>query len=213
MPATIVGADVDWITSVCPQEGPEYKKCSDLALRIINDMEVQGDVVHSQNLYGYGGLKCGKVFFGSRVDSIVLQCSGDAARKYWRTVAETFPRISRVDLAVDCRIDPWDPDSLRFAARDSVEHRTKAQHPWKIRFIDGKGAGDTCYLGSFNSDHFMRIYDKYAESGKEEYKDTIRYELVLRRQNATNYSKRLVEYTGNRLVEYMEKIVTSYCSA
>jgi len=213
MAATIVGADVDWISSVCPLDSPLYSKCSDLALNIISDQEALGDVTHSQMLYGYGGMKSGKVFFGTRTDSAIVQCSGDAARKYWRAIAEAFPRTSRLDIAIDVRLESADTDYIRFAARDSAEHRTTSRNPWKIRFIDGHGAGDTAYFGSFNSDHFMRIYDKYAESGDEKYKNTIRYEVVLRRENATNYSKRLLESTGAAQVRYMEKIVNSYCAA
>ncbi len=51
---------------------------------------------------------------------------------------------------------------------------------------------ETFYLGSMNSDSFIRVYDKYKESGDEAYKGCVRIEKQINNTNQT-----LLEFIGN----------------
>jgi len=208
----IVDIDVDWIAGTCPNESIHYNAASKLGYTLLDDSQAAGNELHNTPRYGYGGLKCGQVFFGTRDDGIALQASGRTARQCWRAVAKTFPRLTRLDLCIDIRSAQHTSDTIRFYARDSHEHRTANGLHHKIRFIDGHGSGDTVYVGSMKSEHFIRIYDKYKESGDEAYKDVIRYEVCLRRANATKYGQLLCEQTPAAARETIISFVSSYCS-
>jgi len=88
--------------------------------------------------------------------------------------------ISRLDLAFDVLKTPVDIDLLA----------TAPQVPGKEGSAKGKSIvttlprGKTLYVGSRQSDKFLRIYDKSAEQGWEEEVKWTRIELELKKQTA-----------------------------
>jgi putative hemolysin len=213
MSATIVGATVDWISGTCPIISPEYKECEKVGYTLIDNEQEAGNELLSMQTSGYGGLKCGKVYYGTRHDGSYIQATGEGADRYWRSIGTAFKRITRLDAAVDVKYSPPDPDFIRWCARDSHEARASVKNPWKVRFQDGYGAGDTAYIGSYSSQHFMRIYDKEKESGDENYKDVIRFEAVLRKANATSLCNELLPLRGKTYNRYIVDFMYQYCAA
>jgi DNA relaxase NicK len=74
------------------------------------------------------------------------------------------------------------------------KHRKSLQsRPYKMRLIDGKGDGDTLYLGSRSSALFTRIYDKEREQLTDEgYKSSLRYECECKERLAFDTYQRCI---------------------
>jgi len=128
---------------------------------------------------GYTGEIAGKAASGLRPDGAILQVTSswaDAADM----LAMPYTGVPRLDIQVTAwghaspATVPRKVADASFAASREVEHR-----PWEVACYDKYGKGDTAYLGSRNSEWFVRVYDKGAESGQEEYAGAIRYEVQL----------------------------------
>jgi DNA relaxase NicK len=130
---------------------------------------------------GYSGKTWGQVSWGEGRHGAIVQASGVAAqmmaeqRLPWTGV----PRI-------DVQVTYWLGADFRSLAAQVAEQsdrfrRSKAGRPWKVRLEDGKGDGDTCYIGSRGSkSKFLRCYDKWRESGQEEgWRNAWRFEAEL----------------------------------
>jgi len=134
---------------------------------------------------GYVGSQAGAAAWGLREDGAILQMSGQAAA--WGALRDLpYTGVPRLD--VQCTV--WgqaQPEGVPRAAAAASERARKGAigRPWRIRFEDGHGAGDTAYLGSRASAWFIRIYDKGAESGEAQYAGSVRYEVEMHDEHAT----------------------------
>ena len=133
---------------------------------------------------GYKGAKCGQFFYGERDDGLFIQATGSLAQLSWPRLSLLPGLASRIDLRADVVTGAYESEIAAEAATLSERARQSTPHPWKIRYINGYGAGDTTYLGSFSSLSFARVYDKAKESGEDRYRNTWRYEVVYRKESA-----------------------------
>lgn len=97
---------------------------------------------------------------------------------YWAN--ENDAGVSRLDLAFDVLNTPVDIDALS-AAPQVVGQEGSAKGRSIVTTIP---RGKTLYVGSRQSDKFLRIYDKSAEQGWSEELQWTRIELELKKQTA-----------------------------
>ena len=71
--------------------------------------------------------------------------------------------VSRIDLAFDVKHESLNPREL-YAMLDGGQATTTAK-TWNL--ITGNDGGATCYIGSRQSEAFVRIYDKAAQTGTD----------------------------------------------
>lgn len=99
-----------------------------------------------------------------------------------RHVKQTLGNVTRLDLAIDVFEGETTPYQT-FLYRRSGRMKTRAS---SARFIRGMSAeklsGDTLYIGSRQSERYIRIYDKAAENGMSA--DWVRVELELKGRTA-----------------------------
>lgn len=69
--------------------------------------------------------------------------------------------VSRIDLAIDVRDASLEPDNLYHMLQ--TKQATTTAKTWNL--ISGSDGGSTCYIGSRQSETFVRIYDKAAQLG------------------------------------------------
>jgi hypothetical protein len=133
---------------------------------------------------GYTGAKAGAAAWGVREDGIILQVSGAAAA---RVSLHELPHtgVPRLDIQLTLWGAPSPSSIPRAIAERSAAAREGANgRPWKVRLVDGYGAGDTAYLGSRESLWFVRVYDKERESGQKQYEGAVRYEVEMHDEHA-----------------------------
>jgi len=131
-------------------------------------------------IQGYKGTCWGKASAGLRDDGAILQVSGSWASAA-RLLELPYTGVPRLDIQATVwgcpqpAMVPGDVAAASVAARAGRKGK-----PWKVVHLNGHGAGDTAYLGSRNSEMFVRVYDKGAESeGEAGYEGSVRYEAEL----------------------------------
>lgn len=129
---------------------------------------------------GYYGETDNVCSYGSGVQGSILQVSGAQAQEV-RRHNPPYDGVPRVDIQVTMWLKRDVPYVARYAAQESVVERARTHGgKWRINVRDGFGDGDTCYIGSRQSDVFIRIYDKWRESKlAEEYRYAWRFEIEL----------------------------------
>lgn len=129
---------------------------------------------------GYGGYRSRYGAFGARLDGSIIQASSWAAQALW-AVRPDFDGVPRCDLAVTVWLERDCPDTAeRVADAASASQAGKGATARSVRLVKGYGNGDTAYIGARTSDSFIRVYDKWRESGKDEvYRYAWRIELQL----------------------------------
>lgn len=133
----------------------------------------------------------GRVRFGRKPDSAILQVSGQLADDYLDELVDVASRISRIDLAVTVRTHEPDPHvggNAYLQAGWFYEQHARAAVPSRHQSAT---KGDTVYLGHRDSERYFRLYNKEAEcqssgdaAGADHYRNCWRYELELKRSVA-----------------------------
>lgn len=173
---TVIESQVDWLT--CSAHGRERAHgLAWLSSEWAKGEAARGNRLQKWRLMGYEGSHVGRVRWGQRdEDSCLVQLSGELAERYIAEAASLADRVTRVDLAVTVRPDPPNPHlgaNVYDEAAAFAQGKPRAALPWTI--YDARG-GRTTYLGARTSDHFLRVYNKEAESrAKDDAEGVARY--------------------------------------
>lgn len=145
---------------------------------------------------GYTGVIAGKAACGTRPDGALLQLTSFYALSPG-LFAMPYTGVPRLDIAVTVwgqaspQQVPRDVADQSHAASRLVDHR-----PWEVACYDKYGKGDTAYLGSRDSEWFVRVYDKGAESEDERYAGAVRYEVQLGGKTALQTYQTVLNHSG-----------------
>lgn len=140
----------------------------------------EGDITKPCSKLGYDGSSSGTSFIGRRPDGVMFQISGRVPARCLHALDFDRVHVTRIDLQFTVRLPQYSNDfgyrNLLAAEKWRDEQENKLN--WaKIRRIDGRGAGDTVFIGSRQSESYGRLYDKHMESRDNEYKTCWRYEV------------------------------------
>lgn len=106
--------------------------------------------------------------------------------------------VTRIDLAFDMRDSTLHPSTL-YGMLDRKQAKTVAK---SYNLIVGNDGGATLYIGSRQSEAFLRIYDKGIESG--EGGDWIRVELELKASKAQFAAYTMANEPDNRAYQWAQ---------
>lgn len=142
---------------------------------------------------GYRGLKCGQVEVGERFDSTIVRLSGKAAHDWLADKLPIGHNVTRLDIAYTVWGVSEQSPQIALHSVETEQYRKSLQfRPYKVRLIDGKGDGDTLYIGSRSSEIWVRIYDKErSPNTTPDYKEALRYEIELKSEAATQAVDRI----------------------
>lgn len=129
---------------------------------------------------GYHGVHCGELTYGRRDDSDIIQLSSALAEEQFKTVWPLADHCTRIDLAVDVKVEEEVSTYIGKHNLEANEYRESKRPALSITCIENNRKPATLYIGSRVSDIFARIYDKYLECGLDDYRQTIRYELEIK---------------------------------
>jgi DNA relaxase NicK len=160
----------------------------------------KGNTCSDTSTHGYRGWVSGQIQIGERHDGLYFRASGEAAEHVWKEATELGYRASRIDLAATVWYDRARQEVAReaYAASTSVVHRA-GRPPSGGLYLNASG-GSTCYVGSRSSEKYGRIYDKAAESGSADYRNSWRYELELKGDSAAVTAVQLSKKSDYRRV-------------
>lgn len=154
---------------------------------------------------GYDGFHIGQVTYGRRSDSELLQLSGSASALYFESLMELQAKVTRLDLQVTVKLDRQTLRPELDGFRSASAFKGRNGRPMRATLTQSNAGGATCYVGSPASNQRGRLYDKYAESGEEKYRNAHRYEVQLRAENADYVAKHLSKVPDKRtfIVSYV----------
>lgn len=181
----------DWIRLTCkPGENPAaiQRAYEHVALTSAAWAGEDVRVREPWGFHGYRGSRVGPAAWGTGHEGMILDVSGPAAeivRKY----NPPFDNVARLDIAVTLFYsDDKHRTAINVARKSDSARRIVSHRPWKIRYIDGFGGGDTTYIGSRSSEKYLRCYDKYREQEEdEEWRYSWRFEAELKKSFGTQY--------------------------
>lgn len=181
---TVIESQPDWL-SVSAHGETRARLLLELGVRLVEEEKARGNRPHKARLMGYEGIQCGRVTYGQRdTHATRLALSGDSANANLDVAVALADTVTRLDLAVTCRLDQPAHDLGAEACEAALAFRQvkhRAAKPWAVFDADG---GYTLYLGERASENFFRLYNKEAQQRKEmgasydgRYDNCWRYEL------------------------------------
>jgi hypothetical protein len=131
-------------------------------------------------MFGFYGQKTRHAVWGVKKDWALVQSSGRFAKNGLK-LAMSGIQASRIDVQVTMRVDPGTVQQVLRGAYELACNAPNGGHrPREVRLIESRRRAQTVYIGSRASDMFVRCYDKFEESGDEEYRDCVRYEVEIK---------------------------------
>lgn len=173
---TIIESQLDWLT--CSNKGDDNTAAfRDLAVLLSDGEACEGGMVSPFQLHNYRGWRVGRCGYGTHGGATILALSGDLADRAFASAVPLATNVSRVDAAVTVRVEPWDVDIGR-------EAFNAASGLWLVDKRRAKPLAyaepdhfTNCYVGTRASETFLRLYDKWGESGEDRYRYCWRYEV------------------------------------
>lgn len=167
---------VDYLTLV-GDESRMPGQLHSLASQMYHTERVMGNRHRAFGMSGFKGFQCGGVQIGVREELVMVRLSSDAAARGWSTLGPLASNCTRIDL--QATIFPADGPAKRLAKNRRAALRNSQEHNDSriVRWVQDNRGGHTLYLGARQSEAFGRVYDKFAESNLDHYRNTLRYEV------------------------------------
>ena len=209
-PAPVVGVGVDWLSMSCNRPAA-MARLQDWSYERFGELLRDGWDARPVFDHGRSGYSIGSVAVLTGRTDVLVQLSGEAASRDWRTVAIEATGCGRIDLQATVR-PASGAGSLAVSGYRSAQgsSASRGRRPVATLITTSKGA-DTLYLGRKISDQFARLYDKGSESGSAEYEGCWRYEVVHRRRYATATLQALLATPEERSL--VSRVVHDYFSS
>jgi DNA relaxase NicK len=180
---TVVEAGVDWITATSDNDKGK-ERLSVFAHDLLSSEARAGNKMKVFFLEGYKGRASGGVAWGENADRVLVRLSGALASRFWSVVADVASNVSRLDLQATCKFDSFPERFAEKIERGVRAYKRKHDSRLTTQLVRHSKKGNTIYVGSRKSARFLRVYDKYKESGQERYRDCLRFELQSQRADA-----------------------------
>lgn len=144
---------------------------------LLRTEEQKGNKLSGFGMSGFSGFKCGGVQVGQRDDEFLCRLSSDAAALNWTTVYEVSDNVSRIDLQATVRVIDGPTKRIERERKLAEANAASVNTKRVVRWVQDNQGGFTCYLGVRGSNCFGRVYDKFAQSSLDHYRECVRYEV------------------------------------
>lgn len=194
-PAKLVDAGIDYLRVTSQDEGMKGRLLDHY--RRVRDEDIrQGHKETTGGAFGFLGKKTRHALMGDKKEWRMVQISGRAAKSGLR-IAHEGTQASRIDLQLTFYVGEGNVERFVRGAYDSAcLAGNRGVRPVQVRLIESRHQAQTVYIGARASDVFFRVYDKEQESGKDEYRGCVRYELELKGRASKALWQKLVEGTA-----------------
>lgn len=185
----IVNSGLDWYTATTISERVGYAWYE--VFNKYREKQISGGrgwLEEWKNL-GYTGLECEGLSWGySPRHGYIMIARSVVAENTWRKVLPIARNITRLDLAVTCKLPKPVPDLVdkTFAVTRLIKQR-------RYDMRQNSRGGSTLYVGSRQTDQFGRLYDKGVESKSYNPGVLWRYEVELKKPRSLVMAKRIYE--------------------
>jgi hypothetical protein len=174
-----VSAGLDWVTLTSTSEHTQSRMRSYFAGVALRDSRL-GYQTKKGGAFGFYGEKTRHALLACKDDRSMLQVSGQEAQGCYR-LARKGDHATRLDIQVTIRVPEGQVNKTleRICAEARGAKYVRGKRP-TVKSIEGEHGTETVLIGRRASEIFIRCYDKYEESGKEEWKNCVRLEVELK---------------------------------
>ena len=184
---TLVHCGVDWIT-VTALGGKVSQSLFEDGQLLLRQEVSSGNEKRAWSMSGFQGYKAGQAQCGVRGEEVIVRLSGDLAHDHWRDLYRDADRCTRIDVQATyrlaCQVEPVITRHYEQAKRQTAN---KKRGPTLSKLSTNNGPS-TVYFNKRCSESFARIYDKGGESGLDQLKNCIRYEVEYKGNEASRVS-------------------------
>jgi len=195
----VTNASVDWITCTASTKSSREGLWS-VGQRLLHRRKAEGEHATAWHAHGYSGWSDGSVTLGNRRDGCILRLGGQEAGNEWVECLAASENCTRLDLAVDCKLETPVLRLSRDIYRDAGHvPPLRGRKPKRHLIVSGDG-GSTVYIGARASESFGRVYDKGIEQKVSQAGLWWRWELELKGETAYNEALRLKAVDDHRVL-------------
>lgn len=197
MTNVIRNAGVDFYSGGMHAGSAGFAQAMELSMSILLDLHAQGARLEPYKRLGYEGNYAVGAFYGEREDGSLWQFPGGIAHEAFIALAPYADRSSRIDVQVTFEQDPFNPN---WAAEeyDRLMTNVKGAKIGSVKglelYTNNKG-GQTIYVGSRQSDSYICIYQKGAQTGEDIYQNCWRVECRYKNRYAAMLQEKLKRQT------------------
>jgi len=180
-------AGIDYLTCTLREDDVNLAKMVSIGHKLQKVEISEGNTLKAASVQGYDGTICGGVFVGESYQGAMVRVSSASANEALAALKVVSPKVTRIDLQVTVWYDE-DPFSLirreyeRAYADAAVADKRARREVTRHEKIDG---GFTVNIGSRTSNYYGRLYDKWRESKDDAYAHSLRYEVEIKGERAT----------------------------
>ena len=208
MPAKLIDAGLDYLRITSDDRAAQVHLGEYFREVAKRDREL-GYETTKGGAFGFFGKKTRHALLASKKEWDMLQVTGYESKGGW-SLAHEGTQASRVDLQLTYQVGEDAVGSTIRAAYDGACALEDSQRRHlKVTMIESRHKAQTVYIGSRASDIFLRVYDKYAESGREEYRGCVRFELELKGRASKAYWEQVV-LQKMTIAQSLEMVVTMF---
>lgn len=160
----IQSASVDWVT--CTFRGENDRARARLIAAELLDRQAVAGWDESGCGYGnYAGVARGPVSWGDRPEDSLVRLSSTAAAENWHRLVPLAATVSRLDLQVTTEDRVPRPGLVSELFSHVQSPSGMRGRPVYSRMVADSNSSSTLYVGSRQSDRYLRLYDKGIEEG------------------------------------------------
>lgn len=156
--ASTFDATIDYITAFWNQDALERFPEAQI-MEQINGEIAEGHREQRRSRNGIDWFGSGGAFVGTRDDQRFYRAHGHCAHAGTPTAAQTCSSLSRIDGALTVGFEHPQTGRARTAFDGFRQLAPAAGQPRSARLIENSTSGETCYVGSRQSDTYLRLYD------------------------------------------------------
>jgi hypothetical protein len=189
----LVSAGIDYLTLTTTSPATKSRMQS-LFQAIASEDRAMGYKLVKGGAFGFYGQRTRHALLADKEDRAIMQVSGQQAQRSFKLM-RPGDNCTRLDIQVTMQVTPGTVNQVleRLCAEVRSAPAIRGIRP-KCKASVGDHGTETVYIGKRQSDIFIRCYDKFEESGKEEYRDTVRLEVEIKGKTAKALWNHCVEH-------------------
>jgi DNA relaxase NicK len=208
-------AGIDYLTLWSDSSQDANKSFYNNGLAWITRLALNTTDIKPATLYGTKGFRCNGTYIGIGDERALLNVPGPTAQEAYTRFYNSSHTVTRMDIQVTSQhgyTTKRPKDAIaNYASLLRVAKPPKGGNKPKVRLVDAdEGDGDTVYSGKNASNSMGRIYDKWAQSGDERYRNMLRWEVQTRRTHAEFLATQFLVMNNDEITSEVVRLVQSF---
>lgn len=188
--ASVLSVGVDTLTASAGEDG-NLAHLRELGVDLMMRSAEKGNRVGYFKRGPFVGGQTREVGYAEWKGRGLVELRGATAREWWPEVLPLAGKVSRVDVQVTVKQEPYNEDMAILAWFRAARRARREGRPPRYTLWADAAKGSTLYVGRLGSRFLARLYEKGKEDPKGGWGDSWRYEVQARRERAVQVADEL----------------------